>query len=281
MTYNILVFLDKGFILKINGNKDIIIDFENIYVNYGMTTVLKNINLKIKNDENWVILGANGSGKSTLMKLFSHDIYPNTKYSFKKEIFGKDRWDIFELKKYLGIITNDLQTKFENNAKSETAIDVVLSGYYSSLGVYRHHNFSDEEMQNALQTMDFLNITDIKDKKVCEMSTGQLRRCIIGRSLIHNPKAFILDEPTTGLDIKAQRNVINVLQKLSNKLPVILVTHSLDEIFPQITHTALMYKNTIYKQGKKEDIITSKNLSEIFDTDIQLEFNNGKYSIKN
>ncbi len=258
---------------------DTIIDFENIYVNYGMTTVLKNINLKIKSNENWAILGANGSGKSTLMKLFSHDIYPNTKYPFKKEIFGKDRWDIFELKKYLGIITNDLQEKFEYNAKSQTALDVVLSGYHSSLGVYKHHNVSEHEIQNALQTMTFLNITDIKDKKVCEMSTGQLRRCIIGRSLIHKPKAFILDEPTTGLDIKARKNVINVLQKLSERLPVILVTHNLEEIFSQITHAALMYKNTIYKQGKKEDIITSANLSEIFETDINIELHNGRFYI--
>ncbi len=260
---------------------DIIIDFENIYVNYGMTTVLKDINLKIQNNENWVILGANGSGKSTLMKLFSHDIYPNTKYHFKKEIFGKDRWDIFELKKFLGIITNDLHTKFENTAKSEIAFDVVLSGFYSSLGVYKHHNFSTQEIETAQNAMDFLDITNIKDKKVCEMSTGQLRRCIIGRSLIHNPKAFILDEPTTGLDIKAKRNVINVLQKLSKNVPVILVTHDINEIFPEITHAALMYNNTIYKQGRKEEVLTSENLSEIFETDIQLEFNNGKYSIRN
>ena len=267
--------------MEIQKTSDFIVDFENIYVNYGMTTVLKNINLKIRNNENWVILGANGSGKTTLMKLFSHDIYPNTKYPFKKEIFGKDRWDIFELKKYLGIITNDLQTKFENSAKAETALDVVLSGFYSSLGVYKHHKFSEQEIDCAINTMNFLNIADIKDKKVCEMSTGQLRRCIIGRSLIHNPKAFILDEPTTGLDIKAQKNVINILQKLSCKLPVILVTHNLYEIFPQITHAALMYKNTIYTQGRKEDVITSKNLSEIFETDIDLAFNNGRYSIKN
>ena len=80
-------------------NRDCIIDFENVYVNYGMTTVLKNINLKVHANENWVILGANGSGKSTLMKLFSNDLYPNTAYPFKKELFSKDRWDIFELKK--------------------------------------------------------------------------------------------------------------------------------------------------------------------------------------
>lgn len=78
-----------------------IIDFENIHVSYEVTPVLKNINLKINSDEHWVVLGANGSGKSTLIKLISNDLYPNTKYPFKKSIFGKDRWSIFDLKRIL------------------------------------------------------------------------------------------------------------------------------------------------------------------------------------
>ncbi len=263
-----------------NNPQKTIIDFENIYVNYGMTTVLKNINLKINSNENWVILGANGSGKSTLMKLFSHDIYPNAAYNFKKQIFGKDRWDIFELKKHLGIITNGLQTGFENFAKQETAQEVVLSGFYSSMGVYKHHDFTKQQLVEAQKAMEFLDITPIKDKKVCEMSTGQLRRCIIGRSLIHEPQAFVLDEPTTGLDIKAQYSFIRLLQKLAKQVPVVLVTHNIDEIFPEITHAALMFNGTIYKQGKKEDVITDENLSEIFQTKIELNNENGMYSIK-
>ena len=111
------------------------------------------------------------------------------------------------------------------------------------------------------------------------MSTGEQRRCIIGRSLIHSPRAFILDEPTTGLDIKAQKSFLNLLQKLSQNTSVILITHNIDEIFPQITHAALMYNKTIYKQGKKEDILTSQNLSEIFETEINLKQSDGKYYI--
>lgn len=265
---------------KVQNKYETIIGFENIYVNYGMTTVLKNINLCINSNENWVILGANGSGKSTLMKLFSHDIYPNTEYNFKKEIFGKDRWDIFELKKNLGIITNDLQNQYLKYGAQQTALDVVLSGYYSSLGIFRHHDLNKKQYDEALNAMEFLGITEIKNKKLTEMSTGQQRKCIIARALIHEPKAFILDEPTTGLDIKAQNSLIKVLQKLSKKCTVVLVTHNIEEIFPEITHAALIYKNTIYKCGKKEDILTSENLSEIFETQIELKKENERYFIK-
>lgn len=257
-----------------------IINFENIYVNYGLTTVLENINLKINSDENWAVLGANGSGKSTLLKLFSHDLYPNTGYEFKKEIFGKDRWDIFELKKYLGIVSNDLQNQFLARGTRATALDVVLSGFYSSLGVFGHHSFSEKQYDDAVNALKFLEIEDLKDRKFVNMSTGQQRRCIIARAMIHDPSAFVLDEPTTGLDIKAQRCLLGFLQKLAKKIPVILITHDITEIFPEITHVALVYNKTIYKQGKKEDILTSENLSEIFETDIALEKNHGKYFVK-
>ncbi len=192
-----------------------IIDFKDIYVSYDVKPVLENINLEISSGEHWVILGSNGSGKSTLMKLFSNDLYPNTKYPFKKEIFGKSRHSIFELKKNLGIITNDLHNYFETHGNFLSTYEVVLSGHYSSIGVFKHQDFTKEQHQKALEVLEFLEISDIKDKKVHEMSTGQLRKSIIGRALIHDPKAFILDEPTVGLDIKAQNNFLKLLRKLS------------------------------------------------------------------
>lgn len=245
-----------------------------------MTTVLEKINLQIKKNENWVILGANGSGKSTLLKLFSHDLYPNTQYDFTKEIFGKDRWDIFELKKHLGIISNSLQSQFSGFSSSTNAYDVVMSGYYSSLGVYKHHSFTPEQLKKADEVMEFLEISKLKDKKFSQMSSGEQRRCLIGRSLIDNPQAFILDEPTTGLDIKAQYCFINTLRKISKTAGIILVTHDVSEIFPEITHAALIHNKTIYKQGRKEDILTGENLSEIFEVDIDLEQDNDRYYIK-
>ncbi len=257
-----------------------IIDFENIHVSYEVTPVLKNINLKINSDEHWVVLGANGSGKSTLIKLISNDLYPNTKYPFKKSIFGKDRWSIFDLKKNLGIITNDLHNYFEKHGNFLSAYEVVLSGYYSSIGVFKHQDFTQEQHNRALEVLEFLEISHIKDKKVHHMSTGQIRRCVIGRALIHKPKAFILDEPTVGLDIKAQNSFINLIRKLSKEASIILVTHHVEEIFKEISHVALVYNQTIYKQGLKKELLNSKNLSEVFDINMELENKNDRYFIK-
>ena len=257
-----------------------IIEFENIDVGYDEKVVLKNINLKIKSGEHFAILGANGSGKSTLMKLIQSQIHPRHTKEFKKEIFGKSRYSIFELKKELGVITNDLHNYFEKEAGYLNGFEVVLSGYYSSIGIFTHQDFTKEQIQKAIEVMNFLEIIDLKNKKVSSMSTGQLRKCIVARALIHDPKAFVLDEPTVGLDIKAQINFIKLLQKISLKSTIILVTHHLEEIFPEIKNVALIYNNTIFKIGKKEDILNSENLSTIFDIKIEVKQKNKRYYIE-
>ena len=257
-----------------------IIDFENINVGYDERIVLKNINLKIKSGEHWAILGANGSGKSTLMKLIQSEIHPRQTNEFKKEILGKSHYSIFELKKELGIITNDLHNYFAKEAGYMSGFEVVLSGHYSSIGIFTHQDFKKKKKKKVKEVMSFLEISDLKDLRVAQMSTGQLRKCIVARALIHEPKAFILDEPTVGLDIKAQINFVKMLKKLAKKSSIILVTHHLEEIFEEIENIALVYNQTIYKSGKKKDILTSENLSEIFDTKLSIKEKNSRYFVE-
>ncbi len=214
------------------------------------------------------------------MKLIQSEIHPRHTKEFKKEIFGKNRYSIFELRCELGIITNDLHNYFAKEAGYLTGFEVVLSGHYGSVGIFTHQDFTKEQILKAKEVMQFLEIEDLKDKKVAAMSTGQLRKCIVGRALIHNPKAFVLDEPTVGLDIKAQINFIKMLKKLALRSSIILVTHHLEEVFEEIENVALVYNQTIYKSGKKEDILTSENLSEIFETKLTLKEKNKRYFIE-
>lgn len=257
-----------------------IIDFENINVGYDSKIVLKDITLKIKEKEHWAILGANGSGKSTLMKIIQSEIHPRKDHEYKKEILGKSNYSIFELKRELGIITNDLHNYFAKEGSFLSGYEVVLSGHYSSIGIFKHQDFTQEQHDKAQKTIEYLEIEHLKDKKVNAMSTGELRKCIVARALIHDPKAFILDEPTVGLDIKAQINFIKMIQKLSQNCSIILVTHHLEEIFEEIENVALIHNNTIYKSGAKKDILTSENLSEIFDTNVHINVKNNRYYVE-
>lgn len=254
-----------------------IIDFENINFTFGEDFILENLNLKIKKGENWAILGQNGCGKSTLIKLFASQLHPLQKFPHKKKIFGKERYSIEEIKKHLGIITNDLHNYFEKFGAYLNVYEVVLSGYYSSIGVFKHQDFSQEQHQRAREVLEFLNLYPLKDKKVFQLSTGQLRKTIIARALIHKPKVFILDEPTVGLDIKAQITFIETMRELSKYSNIILVTHHIEEIFEEISHVALMYNKTIFIQGKKEEILTSQNLSKIFEINLKINKKNSRY----
>jgi len=258
-----------------------IIDFKDVCVGYNNKTVLNNINLQIKEGEHTVILGANGSGKSTLIKLISNDIYPSKKTKYIKHVFGQEQWNIWDLKSHLGIITNNLHNDFLNQAQNITGLEVVISGYHSTLGSFIHQEFTNTQKEKSLEIIDFLEIEELKTKKVSEMSTGQLRKCIIGRALIHNPKAMLLDEPTVGLDIKAQINFMDIIQKISKTTTIILITHHVEEIFEEISKGVLISDGTIYKQGDKTTIITSENLSHIFKVDLNIGINTHRYYIKN
>ncbi len=259
-----------------------IIDFKNVSVSYDYRfIVLKNINLTIKEGEHWLILGANGSGKTTLLKLMSNDLYPNTNCAFKKEIFGQEKWNISELKNYLGLVTNDLQNEFIYNARNSTAYDIIISSFYSSLGKMQHHIYTKEQIQKTNDILKELNLIELKNKKSYEMSTGELRKCLIARALIHKPKALLLDEPSSGLDIKAQHQFVLLLKQLSKKLSIIIITHHLEEIFEEITNVALIHNNEIYKQGKKDLLMTSSNISKVFDLELNIKKVNHRYFIEN
>jgi len=257
-----------------------LIDFQHITVDYGSGPVLRDITLSIGKGEHTVILGANGSGKSTLMKLFSNDLYPSAKYPYTKSLFGKERWAIWDLKKKLGIITHDLHHTFAHQAQTVNGRDLVISGFHSSLGIFSHQGITEVQKQHALEAMQELEVGYLADRNVREMSTGQLRRCIIARAMVHHPEALLLDEPTSGLDIKAQLEFVQMIRKLSKVVTIILITHHIEEIFEEISKVVLLKSGKIFKAGKKKVTLTDQNLSDIFDIPLNLALEEGIYRIQ-
>lgn len=257
-----------------------IICFKHVNVAYEEANVLHEIDLCIKEGEHTAILGANGSGKSTLLKLFSNDIYPRYSESMKKEVFGKSRWDIWELKRHLGIITNDLHYQFTERAGFLNGLEVALSGFFSSFHIYEHQELLPLHVNKAKEVLHFLGIEHLVKKKISEMSTGQIRKCIIARALVHDPKAMILDEPTVGLDIKAQLEFVELLRKIAKERTIVLITHHLEEIFEEVTSVVLLKEGRIYKQGKKEEMLSDENLSYTFDVPLHVNVQNGRYVIE-
>lgn len=257
-----------------------IIRFKHVNVAYEDKNVLHDISLSITEGQHTAILGANGSGKSTLLKLFSNDIYPRYNETMTKEVFGKCIWDIWELKRHLGIITNDLHYQFTERAAFLNGFEVALSGFYSSFHIYEHQAFSPLHVNKVNDVLNFLGIEHLRHKRISQMSTGEIRKCIIARALVHDPKAMILDEPTVGLDIKAQIEFVSLLQKIAKERTIILITHHLEEIFEEITHVVLLKEGRIYQQGEKEAMLSDANLSCTFGVPLHVNVQKGRYVIE-
>lgn len=257
-----------------------IAEFKNLFVSYGEGNVLHGISLDIDLLEHTAILGANGSGKSTLIKLFSNDIYPRVLEGSSKKMFGRERWSIFELKSHLGIITNDFHYYAQNAAPNISCFELVVSSFFSSIGMIDHQEYTDDMRSKAAEAISRVGIDHLASKLLCEMSTGELRKCLIARALALEPKALLLDEPTVGLDIRAQLEFIETMRSLAKEKTILLITHHIEEIFPEIKKVVLLKDGRIFKSGTKEEVLTSENLSATFGVDMEVGVEGGRYYIK-
>ncbi len=253
-----------------------LLEFSGITVVRGsQRKILNGISLRIHEGENVAILGPNGAGKSSLIKVITREYYPaagRKEPSFR--IMGQDRWDVSDLRRLLGIVSNDLQTTFDRDI---TGVDVVLSGFFSSVGLFRERP-GPKMKKKAARIMEFLEISHLQGRKMNEMSSGEARRFLIGRALVHDPKALVLDEPMSGLDLHALHKVDNVLRKITRTgTSIIMVTHDLSDIIPEISRVILMKNGKFFKDGPTAAVLTDKNISALFATPVTIEKNSGYY----
>ncbi len=259
-----------------------ILQFENVNLRYFETEVLRNIDLVIADGEHCAILGPNGSGKSTLIKLISSELYPSIVPDFsERKILGEDAWNIAELRRYIGIVTNDLHNSFSVDGGNLTGLETVMSGFFGTLGLFPHQIIKQGYEDKAKLALKRLGIERLSGQKIGTMSTGELRKCLVARALVHPVRAILLDEPTVGLDIKAQLDFIEMMRALANDgTTVILITHHIEEVFEEISKVLLIKDGRIFTQGEKHDVLTAANLSQVFDINLMLHHKNGRYSVE-
>lgn len=246
--------------------------------------ILDRLSLTIQMNENTAIIGPNGSGKSTFIKLITQDIYPiaNKEGAPPVRMFGKDQWILEELKSKLSIVSSDLQNSFLHNTKEGhvSGLDVVVTGFFSSLRLFPHQSISDDQHQKAKDALSLINSAHLADKFLDEMSTGEVRRVLISRALVTDPEVLILDEPTTALDFVARHKFMEQIRKVvQNDTTLILVTHHIEEVIPEIERIVLLKDGRKAFDGSKKEILNSENLSDIYDHPVKLNGNNGLYKV--
>ena len=226
-----------------------IIDLQNITVFQGRNKVLDNFSLTIDESQSTVILGPNGSGKTTLLKLLNRELYIVEDPRSSLKIFEKDKWNVDDLRSNLGVVSQHLQHGYSESA---IGLYVVLSGFYSSDGIWQHQKFEDEKLNRAQEVMDLLSISDLQDRAFSSMSTGEQRKFLLARSLVNDPAVLVFDEPTSGLDMSTCFQYLEIIRELiSMGKKVVLVTHHVHEIPPEITRVILLKEGEIIDDGKK------------------------------
>jgi iron complex transport system ATP-binding protein len=252
-----------------------LIEMRDVSVSKNGKIILDSIDMSVHSGENIAIIGPNGSGKSSIIKIITGEYRPLQKNDMILRMFGKDSWDLFSLRNSLGIVSGTLQTNYERDING---FDVVLSGFFSSIGIYPNHKVKPEMIETVFEVMKFLELTQLRNKLISEMSTGEARRLLIARALVHDPDILVLDEPANSLDLKSHHQFREITRKIAAAgKSIVLVTHDLEDVIPEIGRVILIKDGKIFADGKKEDILNDKKLSELFGISITISESNGYY----
>jgi iron complex transport system ATP-binding protein len=249
------------------------LELAHVNVARGENVVLHDINLSVKTGEHIAILGPNGCGKSTLIKTITCECYPLVEPGMKVRIFGRERWDLTELKKRLGVVSTELPGR---QTLQTTARDAVISGFFSSSTLWPNLVVTDAMRSRAEEILGVVDAVGIADKLVGEMSAGQQRRIMIGRALVGSAGMLLLDEPSNALDLAAQAELRNLMRRLAQQgTGIMLITHHIADILPEIERILMMRDGRIIADGSREELLTAARLSDLFRTNVQLTERDG------
>lgn len=253
------------------------LELAHVNVARGNNVVLHDINLTVNTGEHIAILGPNGCGKSTLIKTITCECYPivsrDGEPQTKVSIFGRDRWDLTELKKRLGVVSAELPGK---PTLTTTGRDAVLTGFFSSSTLWPNLTVTDAMRERADEVLEQIDAVQLAAKPVGEMSAGQQRRIMIGRALAASSQMLLLDEPSNALDLAAQADLRNLLRKLAQQgTGILLITHHIADIPPEIDRILMMKDGRIIADGPKDELLTAARLSELFKTEVRLTQKDG------
>lgn len=251
------------------------IEFHNITAYQQETRVLDGFSLHIGAGEKVAILGPNGAGKSTLLKLITRELYPVERAGSHLKLFGSDTVNLWQLRSRLGFVSQDLQ---EDYTPYTQALDVVVSGFFGAIGVHGHLQPSDEQLEQARALLGVVEMAGHEHTMFQRLSTGQKRRLLLARALVHHPRALILDEPANGLDMGASLGMLKLLRSFcGDDHAMIVTTHHIDEIIPEIDRVVLLNQGRIVANGPKAEVLDSAALSDLYQTDLRISEQDGWY----
>ncbi len=253
------------------GNSEFL-ELRKVNVARGERVVLHDVNLTIHAGEHVAILGPNGCGKSTLILAMSCQLYPIVQPGMHLRIFGRERWDLTELRRHFGVVAAGLMGELPGERTAvTTGLDAVIAGFFSASTLWPNLIVTPEMRDRAREALERMEALHLAGQFVGQMSAGERRRILIARALVHRPRQLLLDEPSNALDLAAQRELRETLRRLAREgTGLVLVTHHLGDILPEIERVILMCEGRIVGDGPRHLLLTEHRLSELFKTPVRI-----------
>lgn len=271
--------------MEYDQNEPPVLELHNATAYRNDTKVMDGFTISIRRGEHTAIVGPNGSGKSTFIQLLTHRIHPVAPEDGTPAIrvFGEDRWVVAELRKRIGIVSADLEYDIVHNLKKGrlSGRDVVVSGFFSSMQLFSHHRITAGMREKAGEALAVMGASYLSDRMFSRMSAGEERRVLIARALVTSPDVLVLDEPTTALDFVARQRCLQLIRDVARQgTTVIIVTHHIEEIIPEIAKVVLLKEGKAAFSGHKKEVLTSEHLSAVFDHPLTLGKDGDYYSVE-
>ncbi|WP_334073171.1 MULTISPECIES: ABC transporter ATP-binding protein [Paenibacillus] len=248
-----------------------IVEVKDVYWKREEKVILKDVNWTISKGEHWAILGLNGSGKTTLLNMITGYIWPTEgQISVLGERYGTV--DLREMRRRIGWVSSSFQERIHPNEQTQ---HLVISGLHASIGLFEKP--TDEHVQKAVHLMETLGCGHLVDRQYQTCSQGEKQKLLIARALMASPELLILDEACNGLDLLSRESLLQSIANLMKEkdAPTLLyVTHHVEEILPEFTHSLLLRKGTVFASGRTTEVLTSERLTALFETPVQVTWKN-------
>jgi len=255
--------------------KECWLDAKNITAYRQEYKVVKKLSTKLYSDEIIVILGPNGSGKSSIVDLINRNIYPIVKENSYFRIFNEELIDLWKLRKYISTVNNEIKFRINKELKVR---EILLSGLYGRFCQINKPQKKDLIKVDALIQKMFLN--NIANKRFGYLSDGEKQISLIARAIINNPKVLILDEPSVNIDLKSKIFLINKIKDLSKLgICILCITHDISIITKEYNRVIFLKDREIIRDGKPHELMSSKNINQLFDINIRLIENSDSWDV--
>ncbi len=253
-----------------------VIELRHIDVRRQGRKILDDVSLSVGEKESVAIIGANGAGKSTLVDVMCEKIHPVYQERSARLLFSRSSWNIMELQKRMGIVSQSLLSLLSTNYHVQ---EVVLSGFFSSIGLDFHHQVQPWMVQRVTQILEEFHILPLKDRLVSTLSAGERAKVLLARALVHDPSVMLLDEGNANLDLPSKRDYIDQLSScMVQGKSLILVTHDISLILPAIDRVIVLREGRILADGRKRDVLREPVLSEAYGTNVFVSEREGRFT---